>query len=432
MKLFNDLGDEIEKLWNKQNYDEGVFPRIAADALRRAGLPKKTSAWEVVEWALARQMLPEQRDLRGNFGDPPITVFNAPRFYIDVYFWFEGTTAIHEHAFAGAFQVFSGSSIHSWYDFEPRVKINSLTQIGDMSLKACEILNVGDVHEIRPGRNYIHSLFHLDQPSVSIVVRTFKIDGFLPQFSYFKPNLAVDPFYENPQNIKKLQCVTALLRAKSGDADRLISDLLERSDFQTTFEILRQLRSHLGPDEVKSMFGVADSPARFDRFLAAARTRHGELMDAVEDALAYHTRTTDLVRRRGYVTDPELRFFLALLMNVEGRERILDLVGQRFPEMDPSGKVLDWVYDLSNIRLAGSNSQNALGIPSFDASDLFVFEKLLSGGGPEMIEESVKSEYAAEAAAAMLETLESRITKISGASVFRPILAGAPNAKRAA
>ena len=95
-----------------------MLPAIAADALRRADLPSKLTAWDVVEWALKQEELPPQRDLHGNFADPPITIYSGPRFHIDVYFWFEGTTAIHQHAFCGAFQVLLGSSIHSWYEFE--------------------------------------------------------------------------------------------------------------------------------------------------------------------------------------------------------------------------------------------------------------------------------------------------------------------------
>src|ERR1051325_7448174 len=113
MQLFNQLGAEVEGIWRRKNYNEDEFPAIAADALKRADLPSKLSAWDVLDWSLEQTELPRQRDIHGNFGDPPITVFSAPRFYIDVYFWFKGTTATHQHGFCGAFQVMDGSSIHS-------------------------------------------------------------------------------------------------------------------------------------------------------------------------------------------------------------------------------------------------------------------------------------------------------------------------------
>jgi len=84
--------------------------------------------------------LPRQRDLRASFADPPLTVFSGLRFHIDVYLWFEATTAIHQHGFCGAFQVLSGSSIHSWYTFESEKKINIFAETGHLGLKVCELL----------------------------------------------------------------------------------------------------------------------------------------------------------------------------------------------------------------------------------------------------------------------------------------------------
>ena len=245
MKLFQKLGESIEELWRDANYDEEVFAVIAKKALEESNLPQKVSAWEIIDWTLSQTNLPEQRDLHGNFGEPPITLYNAPRFHIDVYFWLEGTTAIHQHAFCGAFQVLHGSSIHSWYEFERSDKINIFTEVGEMSLKVCEILEVGDVQEILAGRQYIHSLFHLEQPSVTIVVRTHKSPLYLPQYTYHKPSLAVDPFFEEANTTKKIQAITALIRSNHPETDEYIAKLLEKSDFQTSFKILLTVRSYI-------------------------------------------------------------------------------------------------------------------------------------------------------------------------------------------
>src|SRR5687768_888429 len=120
MELIEQLGREVEAAWRKQNFNEDQLPAIAGEALRKADITSRLSAWDVIEWAFGEAELPPQRDPHASFGDPPITVFVGPRFYIDVYFWLEGTTAVHQHTFCGAFQVLMGSSIHSWYEFEPR------------------------------------------------------------------------------------------------------------------------------------------------------------------------------------------------------------------------------------------------------------------------------------------------------------------------
>jgi hypothetical protein len=109
------------------------FPSLAAEALRSARLHEKYSPWRVLEWTLEQTELPKQRDLPGRFGDPPITNYSGPRFHIDVYFWFHGTTTTHQHSFCGAFQLMHGSSIHSWYEFDLKDKVNSFCEIGDMA-----------------------------------------------------------------------------------------------------------------------------------------------------------------------------------------------------------------------------------------------------------------------------------------------------------
>jgi len=52
---------------------------------------------------------------------------------------------------------------------------------------------------------------------------------------------------------------------------------------------------------------------------------------------------------RGTVTEPERRFFLALLMNATTRPALLALVAQRFPEEAPVEIVLRWAEELSEL-----------------------------------------------------------------------------------
>ncbi len=422
MKLFQELGESVEKLWRDANYDEELFPSIVKKALQEANLPQKVSAWEVIDWTLNQTNLPEQRDLPGNFGDPPITIYNAPRFYIDVYFWLEATTSIHQHAFCGAFQVLHGSSLHSWYEFERKEKINSFTEIGEMNLKVCEILEVGDVQEILAGRQYIHSLFHLEQPSATIVVRTHKSPMFLPQYSYHKPNLAVDPFYEEANTIKKIQAITALIRSKHPDTDKIITEFLERSDFQTSFQILSNVRAYIQHSQMQQMFNLAEPKERMDKFLEVVGNRHEKFADVLPKVLANYDKLDQIVRQRSYVTDFELRFFMALLLNVEGKTRIFELIRSKFPEDKPLDKVLDWVYKLANTRVLGMNIPNALGVADFDDFDLMILENLLEDNSDAETLDQIKAEMPNEDAESISENIGKRIEKIRNAVIFEPLL----------
>ncbi len=415
MELFQKLGAEIESLWIEKNYNEELLPAIAADALKRADLPSKLTAWDVVEWSLGQTALPPQRDLQSNFGDPPITIYSGARFHIDVYFWFEGTTAIHQHGFCGAFQVLLGSSIHSWYEFERREVINTFSEIGDISLKVCEILEIGAVQEIWAGKRYIHSLFHLEMPSATIVVRTDRSPLHLPQYAYEKPNLAIDPFFEQGTTTKKLQILAALFRAKQPDADRLATELLETSDLQTSFVILKRLRHLLGSNQLEQIFKLEGPKVRFAKFLDVVSRRHGTSGEIFKPIFDRMDVIDEIVGRRSYVTNPEQRFFMALLMNVDGRTRIFSLIKQRFPDADPVEKVLDWTFDLAETRVVGIETSNALGITDFGDKEMFVLENLLK----DKTEDEIKEAYAAENSGA---DATAAIEKVRGAVIFRPLL----------
>ena len=423
MKLFQEVGKELEELWRAKDYDEAIFPAMAAEALKNADLPSKVTPWEVVEWTLQQNELPRQKDVQGRFGEPPITLFVAPRFHIDVYFWFEGTTSIHQHGFCGAFQVLEGSSIHSWYEFERRDAVNSFCELGEMSLKLCELLEVGAVQAIRPGRQYIHSLFHLDHPSVTIVVRTDKSPLYLPQYDYQKPSLAVDPFYEHESLIKKLQSVSALFRAQHPEADRLVSDLLDTADFHTTFLVLRNVRSMLGANHIDQVFNLTTPKDRFAKMLQSVSERHGTRGEALRGVFARMDRIDEILRRRSFVTNPEHRFFLALLLNVDGKENIFPLVKQRYADDDPVEKILDWVLELSETRVMAANSQNALGIENFGAFDLFVLENLLRDKSIDEMKAAMSNDYPADQADGLIAALPEKIERINSAVIFEPLFA---------
>jgi hypothetical protein len=422
MKLFKQLGEKIEKIWRDENYAEDEFPEIAEKALKEANLPEKVSAWEVIEWTLKQTQLPEQRDVHGNFGDPPITLYNSPRFHIDVYFWLEGTTAIHQHAFCGAFQVLHGSSIHSWYEFEKRESVNTFTEIGNMSLKVVELLKVGDIQKILAGRQYIHGLFHLEQPSATIVVRTHKSPLFMPQYSYHKPSLAIDPFFEEPNTIKKIQAITALLRSKHPETDKFISDLLKDSDLQTTFSILSTVRHYLSQNQLDQMFNLSSPKERFNAFLKVVEEKHSEKAKILPEVFAHQEKIEEIVTRRNYINEPEHRFFLALLMNIEGKERILSLIKSRFPDKDPINKILDWVFDLAQTRVLGLNIPNALGIADFADLDLFILECLLKDKTDEEIRAAFKAEYPNENPEDFEQSIGEKTENIRKSVIFQPLL----------
>jgi hypothetical protein len=421
MEIFQKLGATVEKIWREKNYSEDLFPEIAERAIKEFDLPSKVSAWNIVNWVFREDYLPEQRDLSGRFGDPPITLYNSPRFHIDIYFWLDGTTSIHQHAFCGAFQVILGSSLHSRYEFERQEAVNQFTEIGALNLEDCELLQVGDVRPILAGRSFIHALFHLDQPSATIVIRTHRSPLHLPQFDYLKPFLAIDPFYEDPTTAKKLQTVSMLMRTKRPGTDRIIAEWLKQADFQTTFTILSHLKSLLQNNRLEQLFDTQSAKDRWETLSGIARQRHGALTDILPEVFKNQQQISEIVNRRGYITNAEHRFFLALLLNVEGKDRIFSLVRQRFPEHEPLEKILDWVSELSRTKVFGSNLPNALGMENFSDFDLFILEDLLNDLPVEEIQINQQRHGQNQDVDQSSENLNERIKIIRESIILKPL-----------
>lgn len=378
MKLFEELGALIEGRWRDQNYAESAFPEIAAQSLSESDLCDLIDPWAIIRWAHSAPTLPVQMDLQAKFGNPPITLFVGPRFYIDVYYWLDGTTTIHQHAFSGAFQVLHGSSVHARYRFEVEREINPELLTGMLSFRDVSLLTRGDIREIHPGPEFIHSLFHLERPSVTITIRTYKAANFARQYSYLKPNLAINPFFTDVSLIRRVQTVSLILRMKHPEADKFTSELVESSDFHTVFAVLREAFDFLCHRELEEIVGVTRSRDRFEALLDRARRKHGELADLLPPVFEEEWRQAEIIRRRAEVKNEDHRFLMALLLNVPERTRMLELVKERFPDADPIHLIVGWVRELSATRTFGSKEPNVLG-QEFDSGHLFVLQGLLQG-----------------------------------------------------
>ena len=421
MQPFTELGRLVESRWRDQNYNEDLFPGIAAQALTEMNLSERVDPWEIIRWVHTTPDLPEQMDIEANFADPPLTVYVGPRFYIDVYFWLDGTTSIHQHAFSGAFQVLLGSSVHTQYRFEKDRELNAHFLTGKILFNDVSLLARGDVREINPGPEFIHSLFHLDRPSATITIRNYKTPRSSVQFSYAKPFLAYNPFFTDGSLKRKLQTVELLLKMKHPQADRFIGDLVESSDFQTTYLALKRAFQFLCHRELEEMLGLSRSTDRFQALLDRARCKHGELADLLLPVFEEDWRQDEITQRRATVNREDHRFFLALLLNVPDRATVLKLIKQKFPDKDAIDLVVGWIKELAATKIFGSRDPNVLGIGEFDDKHLFVFKGLLEG----LTEEEIKVRASAEPllAANLNASVEELANHIRALPLFKAIFA---------
>src|SRR3954464_8271071 len=235
-RLFKELGDTVLERWKREDFSLAKFPEIARAALDAQSPAKRVKLPALMRDFLLNEAQPVQTD--SPFGEPELVVYSHPRFYIQLLFWMDGTTAIHQHEFSGAFHVMHGSSIHAHYEFENAQPITPYLKVGNVKMKKMEILETGRTVPIISGPQNIHSLFHLDSPSLTVVVRTQHDPGTGPQFNYLPPHIAIDPHFSDKLTMRRKQLLDVLEQTQDPGYAELVSEMIAELDFERGFSVL--------------------------------------------------------------------------------------------------------------------------------------------------------------------------------------------------
>lgn len=403
MKYFKQLGDKVLSNYFKTNFDHKSFPGLAVSAFNQ--IPDEgPTCTEVLEWVQTTNNIPNQEDLKATFGEPPITVYWHPRFYISVLFWSTGTTAIHQHGFSGAFKVLEGSSVHTSYSFAESHRINSNLHIGDVRFRSSRVLKIGDVHPIIGGDSFIHSLFHLDEPSATIVIRTQGDPGSEPQLTYYPPHLG---FRSEDQH-----SIDAVAERRLQILD-LISKVNPKAHLETAVRILQNSDSNIGIRVLRHMIFAEIASPELDQLVNIARDRHGSWFDLVVPSLQEAFRAAHVLEARTSIRDPDQRYLLALLASYLGREEILLHVGNRFPNADPISRILELVTKMSGV--------DNIGI-EFDELNLDIFRLLVQGTPEGDLLNRLEEKYDGASIKEQEDKLAIHIEKIENSFIFSPLL----------
>jgi hypothetical protein len=402
MKWIEELGERVEKRWREVSYSEDAFSEIAANALTAAECSPEFFR-EVTAWGLGDHVIPFQVDIEAMFGQPPICIYVNPlqTFYIQALVWLDSTTSVHQHGFSGAFKVVEGQSVHARHSFDASDRVNSRMIFGTINYLDAEVLSVGDVRKIERGSSLIHSVFHLDRPSVTLVVRTFgdTVNG--PQYDYLRPWLAVDPFYKSPRLQRNLQILTAV---KEVDRPRYIDTLIRlipTTDLYTTYRYMRH---------------YYECPARSDErasLAALVRTAHGERGDKLVACLDKVAQDGFLLDKRKQLRDRDHRFFVALLLNVPDRDTILRLIQKRYPG-DPVEHVVRWIGELCD--------GDAAPLLPLAESTLYALKSMARGSTLEHVVRDFREHYDEDAVLAQLDSIKELYELLRTSSHFKPVL----------
>jgi len=83
---FRSLGEHIEKAWNSLNYSEETFPQLVLSELERIPPHEHVEVKDIIAWISDSSQGFVQPSSRALFGEPPVMLFQAPRFYIEAQF----------------------------------------------------------------------------------------------------------------------------------------------------------------------------------------------------------------------------------------------------------------------------------------------------------------------------------------------------------
>ncbi|HEX2574641.1 MAG TPA: hypothetical protein VH877_34155 [Polyangia bacterium] len=407
-EYFERLGRRVEDAWRACHYDEEQFPAIAEQALTELPPGAQLGGYDALVWMLTARTLPPQLYLDVPFGQPAVQVYVTPRWHIEVLHWIDGTTSIHEHGFNGAFHVLAGSSIHCRYRFHEERRYNARLRKGRIERLELERLRPGATRRILAGGAMSHSLFHLDRPSVTVVIRTRQIPGAAPQYTYLRPCLALDPFDEPEHLLRQKQGFAMLAEIAHPDLGALLAHAYREAEPAALVQLaLATAHSFSDPSHLRAA-------------LEAARARHGELVDALHEVLAEQERQRRIVRLRAQVHAPEHRFLLALLCHFDTAAPILALVRDDRPGHAPEDTILAWISELTSLADPRDPARPVFDF-TLDEVMLDVARAALGGRPFEAVLERLAETYDAADLVTQRASLEMIHRALGASSIFGPL-----------
>lgn len=216
----NHLANEIESEWKNLAYDQALFPDLSARHLLKFSDYQAPSLSEMSR-ELANMSLPVQTFNGHDFSDFPLTLVRTERFCIDIYYWNRSDTGIHDHHFHGAFKILKGSSMQVRYEFKTKVEHGLYLSEGELKQVSAKRLNHGDVQSITKYDNFIHQVFHVEIPTITLCIRTPAITSEKNLSAYIYPKYKITMNDLSINKSKWLQLLKVKLLANENASEEI-------------------------------------------------------------------------------------------------------------------------------------------------------------------------------------------------------------------
>jgi hypothetical protein len=407
VQFFEELASELHSAWLQRGRDELVFPELAQLMLERYAPAPAITPNDLFCWLVETEQLPRQSDPRSSFGNFAITVASRDDFHIDALVWTDSTTSIHQHGFSGAFHVLQGSSLHTLWSFQETRRWSDRLKRGQLAVLTTERLQTGSTRPILPGAKMIHSLFHLEAPSMTVVVRTPSSAVVSPQLSYERSGLAYDPFFELGRAEKIRQLLRLLWECDHPQQMALSEAALRSVDAHSAARIISSMRSQT---TIENRAPLIDMLAVRDTELAAL----------LRETVRQREQDRVLIDLRKHTRSPRHRTLIALLLNLPDRPAIDRVLRQIAPEEAPEDWLWDTIRSMHDTPARAHDGKSVLGFSLNEESEQ-TLKMLLCGrsvvevskaiAGHAELEEDVRALCSTLSASPILHPLLSQMTE---------------------
>lgn len=336
------LAADVDRTWRRGRYHHEIFPAVAYQCLQRQTIHEFFKTGEVLQWIRQARHIPRQLEVSDptRFGQPPITLYQNPRFLIDLYFWVVPKESIHDHRFSGAFTVLSGESLHCLYTFSASEKPHPFLFLGHLNAKKSEWLRTGDVRAITAGPRFIHRVWHLSWPTVSVVVRTHGDEKTRAQYEYNPSGVAhtgsQSDLLQGELSLKRMHMMEYLHRIEDPAREKFAMDIMKSAN---PFEAFLYLNRYFWV--VRDLEKVREKLRKLSRY-------YGRWIEDLENYFRELQARPQIHWDR--VREEDQRFLLALLVSLQDRRSIYEMIRQYAPGKEPEEFVLRCLDEISKAR----------------------------------------------------------------------------------
>jgi hypothetical protein len=303
IKLFEAIGQDAEARYRAAGLQPSAFASIASDMLNANPLSDSTSLDQL--WQASGSGSADQ--FGGSIKPGLIPLFTGEHVRIVGHLWTDAADRLHQHDWAGAFQLVEGESFNARFDFEADQDIAEFS-VGRLRRVGFETFRPGSVQAVLPGRDLIHSVVYSSKPgfAISLRVASSTEDGI---YEYLRPGLRCPSHRRRGMSALQLDLLAQALQ---------VDEELYEANFAS-------LLSTMGDADILRLIDAA----AFDglpipdaiQAIVSSQMDDGSLVLASLDDIERSDRTREFL---GEHDAPQVRSFICALFHSETRHELAE------------------------------------------------------------------------------------------------------------